>query len=296
MATTTTFQRVYVWERPGPALPLGDRGVRAGARRHRAPHRRARRRSSPAGDASASYWFGTVRFLHFASAFVFFFNFVVRIYWGFVGNQYARWYNFFPLTPALLKKQFTRARARCSRSTSCSSQGSPIEVMGHNALAAWTYGLVFLAVLFQIVTGFGAVRGDERRVAAAAVRVDRAADGRRCPVRIWHHSWMWFFIVFSDDPRLPVVFHEYVEAAGRSRRWSADRSSSTGENEKAEGRRQKEEARHGESDARPRHREPADGRRGRGRPRPPRVRAGALARRASRSSTAAPAAFTCSST
>ena len=32
-----------------------------------------------------------MRFIHFVAAFVFFFNFLVRIYWGFVGNRYARW-------------------------------------------------------------------------------------------------------------------------------------------------------------------------------------------------------------
>jgi Ni/Fe-hydrogenase 1 B-type cytochrome subunit len=37
-------------------------------------------------EASFSYWFGTVRFIHFVTAFIFFFNFVYRIYWGFVGN------------------------------------------------------------------------------------------------------------------------------------------------------------------------------------------------------------------
>ncbi len=42
-----------------------------------------------ASEASYSYWFGIIRFIHFVAAFVFFFNFVFRIYWGFVGNQFA---------------------------------------------------------------------------------------------------------------------------------------------------------------------------------------------------------------
>jgi Ni/Fe-hydrogenase 1 B-type cytochrome subunit len=42
-------------------------------------------------EASFSYWFGTVRFVHFVAAFIFFFNFVFRLYWGFVGNKYSRW-------------------------------------------------------------------------------------------------------------------------------------------------------------------------------------------------------------
>ena len=31
-------------------------------------------------------------------AYIYVFNFLARIYWGFVGNKYAKWNNFFPLT------------------------------------------------------------------------------------------------------------------------------------------------------------------------------------------------------
>jgi Ni/Fe-hydrogenase b-type cytochrome subunit len=49
-----------------------------------------------ASEASYAYWFGKVRFLHFVFAYIFFFNFLFRIYWGFVGNRYAGWKNFIP--------------------------------------------------------------------------------------------------------------------------------------------------------------------------------------------------------
>lgn len=48
-------------------------------------------------EAYFNYWFGTVRFIHFVAAFIFFFNFIFRLYWGFVGNRYAYWTNFIPL-------------------------------------------------------------------------------------------------------------------------------------------------------------------------------------------------------
>ena len=38
-------------------------------------------------EAYFNYWFGTVRFIHFVSAFVFFFNFLVRIYWDLAGTN-----------------------------------------------------------------------------------------------------------------------------------------------------------------------------------------------------------------
>ena len=42
-----------------------------------------------ASEAYFSYWFGVVRFIHFVAAFVFFFNFVFRLYWGFPGETAA---------------------------------------------------------------------------------------------------------------------------------------------------------------------------------------------------------------
>jgi len=49
-----------------------------------------------AQEASSQYWFGTVRFLHFAAGYVFLINMLARIYWGFVGNRYANWKQFIP--------------------------------------------------------------------------------------------------------------------------------------------------------------------------------------------------------
>ena len=42
-------------------------------------------------EASESYWFGTVRFIHFGTAYIFFFNMILRVYWSFVGNRFSSW-------------------------------------------------------------------------------------------------------------------------------------------------------------------------------------------------------------
>jgi NADH ubiquinone oxidoreductase, 20 Kd subunit/Prokaryotic cytochrome b561 len=41
-------------------------------------------------EAYQQYWFGTVRFLHFSAAFIFFFNYLFRVYWGFAGAEACR--------------------------------------------------------------------------------------------------------------------------------------------------------------------------------------------------------------
>ncbi len=101
MATKSValYRRVYVWEFPVRAYHwinaitvlvlivtgyIIGRPVSFGA----------------SAEAYQQYWFGWARFLHFLTAFIFFFNFLARIYWGFVGNQYARWQNFIPTTRA----------------------------------------------------------------------------------------------------------------------------------------------------------------------------------------------------
>ena len=79
---------------PGPVLPLAQRLQHRGAVRDRLPHRLAAGHPAAPPRRRTAYWFGNVRFLHFVAAYVFFFNFPFRIYWGFVGNRYASWKNF----------------------------------------------------------------------------------------------------------------------------------------------------------------------------------------------------------
>jgi len=87
---TKNFQRVYIWELPVrifhwvnvlAILVLITTGLFI---------------SNPlailsSAEASEIYWFGTVRFIHFTAAYIFFFNMIFRIYWSFVGNKYASW-------------------------------------------------------------------------------------------------------------------------------------------------------------------------------------------------------------
>jgi Ni/Fe-hydrogenase 1 B-type cytochrome subunit len=49
-------------------------------------------------EASDIYWFGTVRFIHFVTAYLFLFVMVLRIYWAFVGNKFSRWSAFWPFS------------------------------------------------------------------------------------------------------------------------------------------------------------------------------------------------------
>ena len=216
MAITTTapsvFERVYIWERPVrlyhwvtvvSMLTLIATGLIVG----RPPA------FMTTGDASASQWFGNVRFVHFAAGYVFMFALLIRIYWMFAGNQYARWSNFFPLTPTLARRK-ARDVMQVMKVDILQIQKEPIQVKGHNAMAGLTYGVVFLVSIFQIVTGFGlyAAMSDAWLPQLFAWVVPMM--GGDAHVRIWHHLATWFFVVFTGIHIYLSVFHDVVEAEG----------------------------------------------------------------------------------
>ncbi|HEV2397411.1 MAG TPA: Ni/Fe-hydrogenase, b-type cytochrome subunit [Candidatus Sulfotelmatobacter sp.] len=160
-------------------------------------------------EAYQQYWFGTVRFVHFVTAFVFFFNFLVRIYWGFVGNHYAKWTNFIPSHGAQWEEMREVMKVDVL-------QTSPhrIVTVGHNALAGLIYFLSFLAFLFQAVTGFALYSGMSHSWFPRMFAWITPLMGGDFAVRQWHHIFMWFFILFTLIHVYLVFYHDYIEARG----------------------------------------------------------------------------------
>ena len=161
------------------------------------------------GEAYVSYWFGTVRFLHFVAAFVFFFNFAYRIYWGFVGNDYAHWNAFLPFTKAQWHEMAEVLKVDVLQAT-----GKPIDSIGHNSLAGLTYFLTFLAFLFQSVTGFGMYAAMSSSWFPHLFAWIVPLMGGDFAVRQWHHVMMWAFVIFSMMHVYLVFYHDYVEGRG----------------------------------------------------------------------------------
>lgn len=160
-------------------------------------------------EASFSYWFGTVRFIHFLSAFVFFFNFIFRLYWGFAGNQYANWRNFIPTT----KKQYAEI-LDVLRVDILQARIKPLGSIGHNTLAGVTYFVTFLAFLFQSVTGLGMYSAMSDASLPRLFSWIVPLMGGDFAVRQWHHVMMWLFIVFTMIHVYLVFYHDYVEGRG----------------------------------------------------------------------------------
>ena len=162
-----------------------------------------------ANEAYQQYWFGTVRFIHFVAAFVFFFNFLVRIYWGFVGNRYARWRNFIPLTRQQWREMLDVLKVDILQ-TDIKERIS----IGHNALAGLIYFLSFLVFLFQALTGFALYSSMSTSFLPKLFAWVVPLMGGDFAVRQWHHIFMWFFVVFVIIHVYLVFYHDYVEGRG----------------------------------------------------------------------------------
>ncbi len=206
--TTSSYQRVYVWEFPVrlyhwvnaiTVTILIVTGYIIG---------------NPTtitygNEAYQQYWFGTIRFLHFLSAFIFFFNFLVRIYWGFVGNKFARWNNFIPL-----KKEQWREMIEILKVDILQTKMRGRISLGHNALAGLIYFLSFMVFLFQCITGFAMYSSMSSSPLPRLFNWVVPLMGGDFAVRQWHHMFMWFFVVFIIIHVYLVFYHDYVEGRG----------------------------------------------------------------------------------
>ena len=207
-AQPTPFRRVYVWEFPVRlyhwvnalcVVALGVTGYLIGNPLA----------ISYSSEAYQQYWFGWVRFIHFVTAFVFFFNFLVRIYWGFVGNEFARWTNFIPF-----KKAQFREMGEVLKVDVLQTNVRGLISLGHNALAGLLYFLSFLVFLFQAITGFALYSSMSDSLFPRLFAWIVPLMGGDFAVRQWHHAFMWFFVVFVIIHVYLVFYHDYVEGRG----------------------------------------------------------------------------------
>jgi len=160
-------------------------------------------------EATFAFWFGNVRFIHFVAAFVFLFNFMFRIYWGFVGNRFSSWKNFIPYRKSQWVEIFEVIKVDILQLKS-----KPIESIGHNALASIIYFGLFLAFLIQCLTGFGLYAQMSKAFLPKMFAWVIPLFGGDLQVRFIHHIFMWFFIIFAIVHVYLVFYHDYIERRG----------------------------------------------------------------------------------
>ncbi len=161
--------------------------------------------------SSEQYIMGWMRFLHFSFAYLFTMSFLLRIYWAFAGNNYARWSVFNPFS----KDKF-RDLLEITRYYLLLRKDVPpaLKKAGHTACATYVYLALFLLFIIQILTGFALY--SQSHVGALwkilggwmlVLFVDNT-------LRLYHHLIMWLIICFA-------IAHVYIS-------WFVERGEKSG--------------------------------------------------------------------
>jgi len=138
------------------------------------------------------YFMGTMRFIHFAAAFVFVGSLALRTYWAFVGNRWASWRALVPfLTPE------GRGRMKQMLRYYLFLQREPPTTLGHNALAGFTYAWIIVLYVLQTLTGFALLGLSNPNGFWAKLTGWLFAIMSTQNVRLTHHLIMWLLIAFA---------------------------------------------------------------------------------------------------
>jgi Ni/Fe-hydrogenase 1 B-type cytochrome subunit len=144
----------------------------------------------------SGFLMGTMRFLHVTAGFVFIGAFLLRMYWFFVGNEWSNWRAFVPLRRA----QWRGMGQMVSYYTFL--RKDLVHRVGHNALAALTYLVMFTLMFIEIITGltlYTQVRGNWL-FAPLFTWIPRIMDIQN--IRLLHFFIMFAFLAF-------VIHHVY---------------------------------------------------------------------------------------
>ncbi len=93
------------------------------------------------------FMMGTIRFIHEVTGFVFIGAFLLRVYWFFMGNRWARWRQFLLIDP----EQWRGARNMVRYYTFLRRE--PESRVGHNPLAGATYLTIYTFIFIEVLTG-----------------------------------------------------------------------------------------------------------------------------------------------
>lgn len=162
-------------------------------------------------EAYESYWFGVVRFIHFATAYIFMFNIILRIYFAFFGNKWANWRQFVPTS-----NKFLRDLIQVIKVDILQMKGEPHVAIGHNPLAGLSYFFLFILLTLETITGFGLYAEMSTWWLPQSFAWVPALFGEESIVRLIHHILMWAFIVFAMIHMHLVIFHDFVEGRGET--------------------------------------------------------------------------------
>lgn len=154
---------------------------------------------SAPSEAAKEYVHGTLRFVHFAAAYLLLTAFVIRVYWGFVGNRFSRWSRMLPVTRRRWNGIWDDAMALLL------PWRAHKVYTGHAPLANLIYLSAYLGVVVGLVSGFIHYAQSHyspfwRWVAGTGLSL---FGNNLNIIHLVHHQTLWFFVVY-------VIAHVYM--------------------------------------------------------------------------------------
>ena len=212
MSTTPEFKRAYVWELPRrfthwinvlSILVLIVTGIIIG---------------NPLAlmlskEANFSYWFGTVRLIHFVAAYIFTINLVARLYWAFVGNRYASWRVFIPFSKEMINKMKHVLKVDIFLRNEKHFSFTNIAV-SHNPVAAASYLGLFFLCLVQVFKGFALYSSTGTWFFPKMFGWATALFGNEFTLRSIHHIVTRLMVIFTLIHIYLVFYHDWLEGRG----------------------------------------------------------------------------------
>ena len=164
-------------------------------------------------EATNQYYFGIVRFIHFATAYIFLVGMIYRIAWSFMGNKYSNWKVFFPFSKLSFKDTLFVLKDHIAL------QNTKIydfrkNFVGHNPVAALSYSFLFILMIIQVFTGFGLYSDNATWWFPKLFTWVVPLLGGDFSARLIHHVIMWAFIVFTVIHVYLSFWHDWLEGRG----------------------------------------------------------------------------------
>ncbi len=157
--------------------------------------------SSVGGEASDHFQMGYIRFMHFATAYLFAIGFLCRIYWAFAGNVHSRQIFLLPI----LKPRWW-AEVLYELKWYFFLVARPKQYVGHNPLARlMMFSFIVVGTIYMMATGFalyGEGAGPDHWSSYLFGWVIPAAGGS-LQTHMLHRTGMWMTMMF-------VLIHVYA--------------------------------------------------------------------------------------
>lgn len=150
---------------------------------------------------------GLVRFIHMLTAYIFICSGIVRTYWLLRGNRFANWQAFIPTNRRHLNEYADQTRWYLFIRKDLPG------ILGHNALAAATYLVVFFLFLVQAATGFALEAQHGAPVVTTLFTWMNELLGAQT-VRLVHHLTMWAILAFMVHHVYAALLIDHIEKNG----------------------------------------------------------------------------------